>query len=119
MVSEGAALQNPFVINYHKLYYYPPVCRMMSNKKCWLERERERERERESMNTAVFNAHRYYYLSFRIRLAADQSCKLDGFFLANEIACNKVNKQIIQYKWFLAHRIEMDRRLIINIHRVQ
>ena len=32
--------------------------------------ERERERERESMDTAVLNAHRYYYLSFRIRLAA-------------------------------------------------
>ena len=34
------------------------------------ERERERKRERESMDTAVLNAHRYYYLSFRIRLAA-------------------------------------------------
>ena len=34
------------------------------------QRERERERERESMDTAVLNAHRYYYLSFRIRLAA-------------------------------------------------
>ena len=34
------------------------------------EREAERERERESMDTAVLNAHRYYYLSFRIRLAA-------------------------------------------------
>ena len=73
MVSEGAAVQNPFVINYHKLYYYTPVCTMMSYKTCLArgERERERERERESsMNTAVLNAHRYYYLSFRIRLAA-------------------------------------------------
>ena len=54
---------------------------MMSYKKCLArgerererereKRERERERERESMNTAVLNAHRYYYLSFRIRLAA-------------------------------------------------
>ena len=34
------------------------------------QRERERERERESMDTAVLNAHRYYYLSFSIRLAA-------------------------------------------------
>ena len=34
------------------------------------DRERERERERESLDTAVLNAHRYYYLSFRIRLAA-------------------------------------------------
>ena len=34
------------------------------------EKEREKERERESINTAVPNAHRYYYLSFRIRLAA-------------------------------------------------
>ena len=61
VVSEGAALQNPFVINYH----YPLVCRMMSYKKCLArgerdkqtdrqterqtERERERERERESL----------------------------------------------------------------------
>ena len=57
---------------------------MMSYKKCLArgerdrqtERKRERqtdgqtERERESMDTAVLNAHRYYYLSFRIRLAA-------------------------------------------------
>ena len=45
--------------------YYPPVCKTMSYKKCLAG-----EREKESMNTAVLNAHRYYYLSFRIRLAA-------------------------------------------------
>ena len=59
---------------------------MMSYKKCLARGERDRqtdrekeretdrrtetERERESMDTAVLNAHRYYYLSFRIRLAA-------------------------------------------------
>ena len=47
MVSEGAALQNPFVINYHSLYYYPLVCRMMSYKKCLARGERDRQRERE------------------------------------------------------------------------
>ena len=54
MVSEGAALQNPFVINFHYLYYYPLVCRMMSYKKCLARGEREtdrqtdRQRERET-----------------------------------------------------------------------
>ena len=46
MVSEGAALQNPFVINYHLLYYYPLVCRMMSYKKCLARGERDRQTER-------------------------------------------------------------------------